>query len=107
MIISNTLGANTLDILLSLGLPWFVKCIMPASHGGGPISFDTNDLAFNTIGLAFCVILLNVISAVNCFNMNRLFGVACLTAYFMVTAFFIIVSLGLVRIANITESTSC
>ncbi|XKL66242.1 hypothetical protein PGB90_009662 [Kerria lacca] len=50
MSISNTLGANTLDILLSLGVPWFVKCSISAwssQYDTAAIYLTTENLEFN------------------------------------------------------------
>lgn len=98
MSISNTLGANTLDILLSLGMPWFIKCSLPESLGGGPIYMTTEDLEFNCIGLVFSIIVLNVIAASTCYNMNRIFGVLCMLSYLSVAGLFIAVGMHLVTV---------
>lgn len=82
MTISNALGANTLDILICLGGPWLVKTLLPVQAGGGPIKMESSSLAFNCICLIVSVVILNVITVANSFNMNRLYGSLCLICYF-------------------------
>ncbi|XP_065206268.1 sodium/potassium/calcium exchanger 3-like [Planococcus citri] len=107
MSISNTLGANTLDILLSLGMPWLVKTSLPQSYGGGSVHLSTGDLLFNCIGLASSVLILNIIAAVNHYRMNRIFGFSCLFSYFGIIVLFVIVSLGIVGIFSVSNGTAC
>lgn len=108
MSISNTLGANTLDILLSLGMPWLIKSALPSSVGGGPIVLSTGDLMFNCVGLVSSVIILNIIAAANHYRMNRIFGVSCLLSYFGIIISFVIVSLGIIGIFSMTDNiTTC
>uniref|UniRef100_A0A2S2P658 Sodium/potassium/calcium exchanger 5 n=1 Tax=Schizaphis graminum TaxID=13262 RepID=A0A2S2P658_SCHGA len=90
MSISNALGANTLDILLCLGLPWFIKCLMPVSMNGGPILMETNDLFFNCICLIISVIVLNIAAAANGFKMYKTFGIICLIGHICIITIFII-----------------
>jgi len=90
MSISNALGANTLDILLCLGLPWFIKSLMPLSMNGGPILMETNDLFFNCICLIISVIVLNIAAAANGFKMYKTFGIICLVGHICIITIFII-----------------
>lgn len=39
MSVANTLGSNTFDILVGLGVPWFVKSLMT---GGEPVVLHEN-----------------------------------------------------------------
>ena len=107
MSISNTLGANTLDILLSLGMPWFVKNSLPPKYGGGVIRLSTGDLMFNCVGLASSVLILNIIAAANRYRMNRIFGFSCLFSYFGIIILFVIVSLGIVGIFSVSNGSAC
>lgn len=107
MSLSNTLGANTLDILLSLGVPWFIKCLIPISWGGGAIHLTTSNLPFNCVGLIGSLILLNVISASTGYRMNHIFGVCCLISYLGVTVLFILVGMDVVTIFGVQSSNTC
>lgn len=103
MSISNALGANTLDILLCLGLPWFIKCLMPISMNGGPILMETNDLFFNCICLIISVIVLNIAAAANGFKMYKTFGIICLIGHICIITIFIISGLNVVKRAEIGQ----
>lgn len=78
MIISSALGSNTMDILLCLGLPWFVKCLLPASMNGGPVVMETNSLFFNCVCMMASVAFLDLAAVVSGFEMHKPFGVMCL-----------------------------
>lgn len=107
MSLSNTLGANTLDILLSLGVPWFVKCLIPTSWGGGDVQLTTSDLPFNCVGLILSLVLLNVISAGTGYRMNHIFGFCCLVCYLSVSVLFILVGMNIVKIFGIQSTNTC
>lgn len=89
MSISNALGANTLDILLCLGLPWFIKSLMPASMNGGPVQMETNNLFFNCICMIISVFVLNIAAAVNGFKMYKMFGCICLIGHIVIITIFV------------------
>lgn len=105
MSICNTLGANTLDILLSLGMPWLIKCSLPASYGGGSILLENDNLSFDCIGLASSVVLLNLIAFGTGYNMNRVFGILCLLSYFIIAGIFISAGLHIISIFDATNYT--
>lgn len=90
MSISNALGSNTMDILLCLGLPWLVKCLLPASMDGGPVRMETNSLFFNCVCMAASVVVLNVAAALSGFKMHRPFGVMCLAGQIVVIVLLIV-----------------
>lgn len=97
MSISNALGANTLDILLCLGLPWFIKSLMPASMNGGPVHMETNDLFFNCICMIISVVVLNIAAAANGFKMYKIFGIICLVGHVAIITVFIISGLNVAK----------
>lgn len=103
MSISNALGANTLDILLCFGLPWFIKCLMPAAMNGGPIKMETNDLFFNCICMIISVIVLNIAAAVNGFKMYKTFGIICLFGHVIILTIFIIKGLNVEKSMKIGQ----
>lgn len=108
MSISNTLGANTLDILLSLGVPWFVKCSISAwssQYDTAAIYLTTENLEFNFVGLISSTIILNIIAVINRYKMNRTFGLFCLCSYFIISTLFILMGLGIVSIFGISNKS--
>ncbi|XKL60420.1 hypothetical protein PGB90_007477 [Kerria lacca] len=96
MTVSNALGANTLDILIGLGGPWLFKTLLPRELGGGPIVLETSGLTFNCVCLIVSVILLNTITSMNSFNMNRLYGVFCLIFYFVFIILLILTDMNII-----------
>lgn len=86
MSISSALGSNTMDILLCLGLPWFVKCTLPTSMNGGPVTLQTDTLFFNCMCMIASVVVLNVAAAISGYKMHKPFGVMCLVAQMVVIA---------------------
>ncbi|CAI6351467.1 unnamed protein product [Macrosiphum euphorbiae] len=97
MSISSALGSNTMDILLCLGLPWFVKCTLPMSMNGGPVTLQTDTLFFNCMCMIASVVILNVAAAISGYKMHKPFGVMCLVAQMVVIAALIINGLNVAR----------
>lgn len=95
MSISNALGANTLDILLCLGFPWFIKTLLPSSLKGGPIHLESGSNVFNCFCLIASVVALIAISAINSFTMNKIMGIMSLVAYVIFITVIILTGLGM------------
>ncbi|XP_050424111.1 sodium/potassium/calcium exchanger 3-like [Adelges cooleyi] len=97
MSISNALGGNTLDILLCLGLPWYIKTLLPASMNGGPVKMESSDLFFNCMCMIVSVVVLNFAAAANGFKMYKTFGIICLVGHVVIITTFIIIGLNFVK----------
>ncbi|XP_014294155.1 sodium/potassium/calcium exchanger 5 isoform X2 [Halyomorpha halys] len=93
MTISNALGGNTLDILLSLGLPWFIKTLLPADLGGGPVKIESRSVVYNNAAQLACVALLFISAACNKFKMDARLGWTCLVLYSLFIAFIVAVEI--------------
>uniref|UniRef100_A0A224XB83 Putative k+-dependent ca2+/na+ exchanger nckx1 n=1 Tax=Panstrongylus lignarius TaxID=156445 RepID=A0A224XB83_9HEMI len=91
MTISNALGGNTLDILLSLGLPWFIKTLLPPSLDGGPVIIESASVVYNNVAQLACVAVLFITAAVNKFKMDRKLGFVCLAMYLLFICFIVAV----------------
>ncbi|KAF4531117.1 hypothetical protein B566_EDAN011142 [Ephemera danica] len=100
--ISNSLGSNTFDILLCLGLPWLIKSSMLAlapestvtsikqagrdSHAmleaqNRAVLINSHGLEYSAISLLSSTLVLFVTFAWYHFRLNRKVGVACLLLY--------------------------
>uniref|UniRef100_A0A1I8P394 Sodium/calcium exchanger membrane region domain-containing protein n=1 Tax=Stomoxys calcitrans TaxID=35570 RepID=A0A1I8P394_STOCA len=94
--LSNSLGSNTFDILLSLGLPWFIKAYfvpdIPEQHW---VSLNSNGLTFAGISLLTSLLGLYVIFACQGFTLNRKVGFSCLALYIALMTFSILVQLNI------------
>lgn len=79
--VSNALGANTMNILLSLGLPWFVKTLILSGSGSAFIEISSGSLEYTILGLMVVAIALVIILYFNDFKLSRRTGVILLVVY--------------------------
>lgn len=106
--ISNSIGSNTFDILLCLGLPWFIKAaFLPTTPGHHWVSFchitvqcytmyylfntfhffkvgiNSAGLEYSAISLLSTLLMLYVAFSLNKFRLDKRVGRACLIMYAM------------------------
>lgn len=81
--ISNALGANTLAIVFSLGMPWFIKSIMNMQKGIPVIYISTDSIEYVIGILILSTVTLFAIFAISGFRLRRTTGLALLVAYFV------------------------
>ncbi|KAH0535836.1 sodium/potassium/calcium exchanger 4-like [Cotesia glomerata] len=86
MAMSNTLGANTLDILLCLGLPWMIKTIMT----GSDVVIESGAIAYSVMSIIVCVVGFFGVTAFYKYQLNRKVGYACLVMYVLFLTFAIL-----------------
>ncbi|XP_061704115.1 sodium/potassium/calcium exchanger 3-like isoform X1 [Cydia pomonella] len=80
--ISNTIGSNTFDILLCLGLPWLVKSLFyPASPKNHWVAINSSGLSYSAISLLSTLFALYGSLALNKFRLDCRVGVACAALY--------------------------
>eukprot|EP00095_Tigriopus_kingsejongensis_P008041 maker-scaffold201_size263271-snap-gene-1.23 protein:Tk08041 transcript:maker-scaffold201_size263271-snap-gene-1.23-mRNA-1 annotation:"sodium potassium calcium exchanger 3-like isoform x1" len=91
MAVSNSIGSNTFDILLCLGLPWLIKALYQGFAEGAEwfIQVKSEGLAYTVISLLLSLILLYVILLASRFVLSRTLGFVCLVIY----AIFLTISL--------------
>ncbi|XP_062138665.1 sodium/potassium/calcium exchanger 3 [Drosophila sulfurigaster albostrigata] len=78
--VSNSLGANSLAILLSLGVPWFVKNCM--NYGTGEKQqVGTQGIEYNIIILILSTIALFIILSCSGYRLTKRVGVALFVVY--------------------------
>ncbi|XP_049810675.1 sodium/potassium/calcium exchanger 4-like isoform X2 [Schistocerca nitens] len=77
--ISNSLGANTLGVLMCLGLPWLLKS---ASSSGASVHIVSNGMRFTLLAMLVLTIVYRwgMVTAFR-HRANRLFGLTCLFLY--------------------------
>lgn len=75
--LSNSIGANTLDILLCLGLPWLIR----TTTGNTTIDIVSSTITYSFLALVVTVILLYIVVAASGFRLNKKVGVGCLIMY--------------------------
>lgn len=89
MAMSNTLGANTLDILLCLGLPWFIKTIM----SGKSVEIVSGALSYSVLSIIVCVVAFYAVTAFCKYQLNKKVGIICLLLYTIFLVFAILIEL--------------
>ncbi|CAH1783000.1 unnamed protein product [Owenia fusiformis] len=83
MAVSNAIGSNVFDILLCLGLPWFLKSIIQQS----PIVVFSDGLVYSSIALFSTVIFLLLVTYLNGWRLTKLYGAILMVAYFVFLVF--------------------
>ncbi|CAH2034279.1 unnamed protein product, partial [Iphiclides podalirius] len=80
--ISNSIGSNTFDILLCLGLPWLVKGLLcPSVPGNHWISINSSGLSYSAICLLSTLFVLYGALFLNGFRLDWRVGVTCALVY--------------------------
>ena len=80
--ISNSIGSNTFDILLCLGLPWFIKAsFYPIEAGHHWVGINSSGLEYSAISLLSTLLLLYIAFWLNKFRLDMRVGNACLIMY--------------------------
>ncbi|XP_063709583.1 sodium/potassium/calcium exchanger 4-like [Culicoides brevitarsis] len=86
--ISNSIGSNTFDVLLCLGIPWLVKSLaFPAVADQLWVVINSTGLTYSTISLMSTLIGLYVALACNGFHLDKKTGVTCAVMYVMFLIF--------------------
>ncbi|BFZ01190.1 hypothetical protein BsWGS_04229 [Bradybaena similaris] len=81
MAVSNTLGSNVFDILMCLGLPWLLECII---SNGDSVKIESGGLTYSTLILLATVLFLVTSMAVNKWRLTRPYGGLCLVVYVII-----------------------
>ncbi|CAG9771427.1 unnamed protein product [Ceutorhynchus assimilis] len=80
--ISNSIGSNTFDILLCLGLPWFIKAtFMPTIAGKHWVGINSAGIEYSAISLLSSLLMLYIAFALNKFRLDKRVGMICLLMY--------------------------
>ncbi|XP_046421271.1 sodium/potassium/calcium exchanger 4-like isoform X1 [Neodiprion fabricii] len=89
--ISNSIGSNIFDVLLCLGLPWFVKAaFLPQFPGENFVKINSEGLVYSSVSLLSTLVILYGAFICNKFKLDRKVGIYCLVMY---AAFLILASL--------------
>ncbi|XP_055716381.1 probable sodium/potassium/calcium exchanger CG1090 isoform X1 [Phlebotomus papatasi] len=79
MAVSNAIGSNVFDILICLGLPWFIQTaiIKPGSH----VNVISKGLAYSTLSLLSTVLFLLVATHLNGWKLDKRLGIVLMVWY--------------------------
>ncbi|KAA0197728.1 Sodium:potassium:calcium exchanger [Fasciolopsis buskii] len=83
MAVSNAVGSNVFDILVCMGLPWFLKCII----SGAPVIIYSKGLLYATLTLFSTVLFLLGVTHLNRWRLTKPYGVVLLIGYIVVLIF--------------------
>ncbi|XP_052129356.1 sodium/potassium/calcium exchanger 3 [Frankliniella occidentalis] len=100
--ISNSIGSNTFDILLCLGLPWFIKAsFLPTAKGHHYVNINSRGLEYSAISLLSTLLLLYVTFYANKFKLDRKMGQACLAMYVVFLILATLIELNVFFVVNL------
>lgn len=86
--ICNSIGSNTFDILLCLGVPWLIKAVFfPIQPGQHFVGINSAGLEYSAITLLSTLFLLYITFTCNKFKLDRRVGTACLVMYLVFLTF--------------------
>ncbi|XP_076681281.1 putative sodium/potassium/calcium exchanger CG1090 isoform X2 [Andrena cerasifolii] len=85
MAVSNAVGSNVFDILVCLGLPWFIQTAMiqPGSH----VNVISRGLTYSTVSLLSTVVFLVLATHLNGWKLDRRYGVVLMLWYLVFIMF--------------------
>ncbi|EEB15956.1 sodium/potassium/calcium exchanger 5 precursor, putative [Pediculus humanus corporis] len=100
--ISSSIGSNTFDILLCLGLPWLIKStFFPAQSGNHLIKINSRGLGYTAISLLTTLTFLYASFFFNRFILDRKIGILCLFMYLTFLIFACLMELNVFFIVNL------
>ncbi|XP_011864949.1 PREDICTED: probable sodium/potassium/calcium exchanger CG1090 [Vollenhovia emeryi] len=85
MAVSNAVGSNVFDILVCLGLPWFIQTAMiqPGSH----VNVTSRGLTYSTVSLLSTVVFLVMATHLNGWKLDRRYGMVLMVWYLIFIVF--------------------
>lgn len=100
--ISNSIGSNVFDVLLCLGLPWFIKAaLLPKVPGQYYVQINSQGLVYSSVSLFSTLVILYGALFINKFRLNRTVGIVCLVMYAIFMIFASVVELNTFFIVNL------
>lgn len=100
--ISNSIGSNVFDVLLCLGLPWFLKAaLFPKTPGDHYVTINSQGLVYNSISLFSTLTVLYLSLLIGKFKLTRSIGIVCLIMYVIFLVFASILELNLFFVVNL------
>ncbi|XP_021706750.1 sodium/potassium/calcium exchanger 4 isoform X1 [Aedes aegypti] len=89
--VSNALGANSLSIVFSLGLPWFIRTVADgASTTNAYVIIASHGMQYSIIALLFAVGSLYVVIYIGKYKLRRRIGVALIFCYVILVTFMLL-----------------
>ena len=83
MAISNSIGSNVFDILICLGLPWFIETVIINTNTS--VRIYSEGILYSTVILLSTVVMLIVSFALNKWKLNKKLGIVLMILWLIVT----------------------
>lgn len=97
MSLSNSLGTNSLSILLSLGLPWFIRAIIDHSNEYPPyIYLSSLGIQYVVLSLLFVVSILFIVLTLYKYRLQTSNGIIFIVAYLIFLTFALLMETGVI-----------
>ncbi|XP_055630226.1 sodium/potassium/calcium exchanger 3-like isoform X2 [Toxorhynchites rutilus septentrionalis] len=95
--VSNSLGANTLAILFSLGLPWFIRTMKEGgATTGAYIEINSYGMQYSVMALFGAIAILYFVLFAAKYTLRKLVGVILMVGYLVIVTFMILVELDVI-----------
>lgn len=105
--ISSSIGSNTFDILLCLGLPWLIKsAFLPVEPDVHAVIINSQGLEYNTLMLLTTLVLLYGAFVLNGFILDRKIGFLTLAMYVSFLVLATMVELNVFGVVNLPNCPS-
>ncbi|XP_026464583.1 sodium/potassium/calcium exchanger 2-like [Ctenocephalides felis] len=92
--VSNSLGANTLAVLMSLGMPWFIKTIKHGIGNPAQVYIDSSGVVYTIIGLLLAIWSLFSILSIGGYQMSKKTGLLLMLTYLVFVILAILSEMG-------------
>ncbi|XP_045473131.1 probable sodium/potassium/calcium exchanger CG1090 [Harmonia axyridis] len=104
MAVSNAVGSNVFDILVCLGLPWFLKTAVVSP--GSQVKVISKGLTYSTLSLLSTVVFLLVTTHLNGWKLDKKYGVILMVWYIIFITFASLYELNVFGYMNPRECSS-
>lgn len=95
--VSNSLGANSLAILMSLGVPWLIRnLIYQSTTDKSFITLNSYGIEYTIASLLVATVLLYVVLAIAKYSLNKKVGFSLLTIYAIFLTLGVLIELGVI-----------
>lgn len=103
--VSNSLGANSLAVLFSLGMPWFIRTMADgagfANNGKGAFIYIASEgMQFTIMGLLIAVAALYIIVSAAGFKLRKIVGGSLGICYILLATTAILFELNILSITD-------
>lgn len=91
--VSNSLGANSLAILASLGIPWFIRNLIHRNDPAKSFIQLTKGIEYTIMLLLIATITLYVVLTLSRYRLKLTVGVALMSSYLVIITFAILLEM--------------